>query len=113
MISSTVNSRRTAIVAAAAAVALGAGSLTGVANAADGGADNGNDTVATGSVSGLSSEDNANNGAGSSSDSVEKFFDNEMVQAGGVLILGLGVAAALAIGAGIQGGAFNDVQLPF
>lgn len=104
MISSTINSRRTAIVAAVAAVALGAASLTGVANAAETG-------ETTGSVSGLSSEDNGS--FGSSESSVEDFFETPAVQAGGVLILGLGVAAALAIGAGIQGGAFNDVQLPF
>ena len=103
MSSSTINSRRTAIVAAAAAVALGAASLTGVANAADAPDD------ATGSVSGLSSNENTLSADGS----VEDFFGNEIVQAGGVLILGLGVAAALAVGAGIQGGAFNDVQLPF
>ena len=102
MSSSTINSRRTAIVAAAAAVALGAASLTGVANAAETG-------ETTGSLSGISSGENALSSEGS----VEAFIGNEMVQAGGVLILGLGVAAALAIGAGIQGGAFNDVQLPF
>lgn len=109
MISSTVNPRRTAIVAAAAAVALGAGSLTGVANAApEPGAGGG-----TGSVSGISSNENAENGKDNPSGSVEKFFADPLVQSGGVLLLGLGVAAALAIGAGIQGGAFNDVQLPF
>jgi hypothetical protein len=109
MISSTINSRRTAIVAAAAAVALGAASLTGVANAA------GASDETTGSVSGISSDGGgANADTGSlTSDSVGEFFESEAVQAGGVLILGLGVAAALAIGAGIQGGAFNDVQLPF
>ena len=107
MISSTVNSRRTAIVAAAAAVALGAGSLTGVANAEAGPGEG------TGSVSGISSNENSENGKDNPSGSVEKFFADPLVQSGGVLLLGLGVAAALAIGAGIQGGAFNDVQLPF
>lgn len=102
MSSSTINSRRTAIVAAAAAVALGAASLTGVANAAE-------NSDTTGSLSGISSGENGLSSEGS----IESFIGNEMVQAGGVLILGLGVAAALAIGAGIQGGAFNDVQLPF
>lgn len=108
MSSSTINSRRTAIVAAAAAVALGAASLTGVANAAETG-------ETTGSLSGISSDDSGEDaGTGSlTSDSVGDFFENPAVQAGGVLVLGLGVAAALAIGAGIQGGAFNDVQLPF
>lgn len=105
MISSTINSRRTAIVAAAAAVALGAASLTGVANAAETG-------ETTGSLSGISSGEDAGTGS-LTSDSVGDFFENPAVQAGGVLVLGLGVAAALAIGAGIQGGAFNDVQLPF
>lgn len=105
MISSTINSRRSAIVAATAAVALGLGSLTGVANAAD-------DTT-TGSLSGISSDEDSSESFGSSDGSVESFFANDAVQAGGVLVLGLGVAAALAIGAGIQGGAFNDVQLPF
>lgn len=106
MISSTINSRRTAIVAAAATVALGAASLTGVANAED--ADTGADT---GSVSAISND--GEGGFGSSEGSVKDFFGDPIVQSGGMLIVGLGVAAALAIGAGIQGGAFNDVQLPF
>lgn len=104
MISSTINSRRTAIVAAAATVALGAASFTGVANAAE-------NTDATGSLSGISNEEDSS--FGSSEGSIQDFFGNEAVQAGGVLFLGLGVAAALAVGAGLQGGAFNDVQLPF
>lgn len=105
MSSSTINSRRTAIVAVAAAVALGAASLTGVANAEAATGDG------TGSVSAISS---GGEGAfGSSESSVADFFADPLVQSGGVLLLGLGVAAALAIGAGIQGGAFNDVQLPF
>lgn len=106
MISSTINTRRTTIVAAAAAVALGAASLTGVAHAAE---------TETGSLDGISSEEGGSEeGTGSlSSDSVGEFFESPAVQAGGVLVLGLGVAAALAVGAGIQGGAFNDVQLPF
>lgn len=105
MSSSTINSRRTAIVAVAAAVTLGAASLTGVANAEAATGDG------TGSVSGISSDDEG--AFGSSESSVADFFGDPIVQSGGVLILGLGVAAALAIGAGIQGGAFNDVQLPF
>lgn len=106
MISSTINSRRTAIVAVAATVALGAASFTGVANAAE-------NTDATGSLSGVSAEDGSGENAGSAEGSVAEFFGNDAVQAGGVLVLGLGVAAALAVGAGLQGGAFNDVQLPF
>ena len=39
-------------------------------------------------------------------------LENEMLQVGLVLIAGLGVSIALAVGAGLQGGAFELPQIP-
>lgn len=39
-------------------------------------------------------------------------LENEMVQVGLVLIAGIGVSIALAVGAGLQGGAFELPQIP-
>lgn len=93
---------------AVAVVALGTSTLTGtgVANAQTGGGDEG--TIGTASLENLTgslSGDEGEEGSGS--------LDNPAVQAGGVVLLGLAVSAALAIGAGIQGGAFdNGIPLP-
>lgn len=91
---------------AVAVVALGASTVTGtgVASAQTGKEDGGViDTSSlenlTGSLSG-DGEGDGEQGTGS--------LDNPAVQAGGVLLLGLAVSAALAIGAGIQGGAFDN-----
>lgn len=44
--------------------------------------------------------------------SVAGSLENEVVQAGLVLIAGIGVSIALAVGAGVAGGAFELPQIP-
>ncbi|WP_333619073.1 hypothetical protein [Dietzia sp.] len=110
--------RRTSLAAVLAAGAIGTAAFAGapVAGAETAGSARGIDlgslsSASTGATD--ATDDDTDNSGSVSQDSLEDFFSSDIVQAGGMLIAGLGVAAALAIGAGLRGGAFNDVQLPF
>lgn len=98
--------RSTRMVAAATALSVGATLLTGVPAASAQGTDTGNtDTEKSGtasleSITGSVSNDGTDDSQGS--------LDNPVVQAGGLILLGLAVSAALAISAGIRGGAFAN-----
>lgn len=101
------NGRTRRVAAAAAAVALGASVLTGtgVANAAE---EPGTGELTTQSLESFTGSLSEGSSTDAGDTQTTGSLDNPVVQAGGVLLLGLAVSAALAIGAGIQGGAFND-----